>query len=47
VYLSLDPKAWQPWNAEPMRDTTDIGHFGMGIASTPCARQTSSMSFAS
>jgi predicted transport protein len=30
VYLGLDPKAWQPWNSETMRDTTDIGHFGMG-----------------
>jgi predicted transport protein len=30
VYLSLDPKAWQPWNEETMRDTTGIGHFGMG-----------------
>jgi predicted transport protein len=30
VYLGLDPKSWQPWNEETMRDTTDIGHFGMG-----------------
>lgn len=30
VYLSLDPKSWQPWNEESMRDATDIGHFGMG-----------------
>lgn len=30
VYLSLDPKAWQPWSPETMRDTTGIGHFGMG-----------------
>ena len=30
VYLGLDPKAWQPWNPEAMRDTTGIGHFGMG-----------------
>ena len=30
VYASLNPKTWQPWNAEAMRDTTDIGHFGMG-----------------
>jgi predicted transport protein len=30
VYLGLDPTAWQPWNDETMRDTTDIGHFGMG-----------------
>jgi predicted transport protein len=30
VYLSLDPKAWQPWSSETMRDTSDIGHFGMG-----------------
>jgi predicted transport protein len=30
VYSSLDPKTWQPWNAEAMRDTKDIGHFGMG-----------------
>jgi predicted transport protein len=30
VYLGLNPKAWQPWNSETMRDTVDIGHFGMG-----------------
>jgi predicted transport protein len=30
VYLSLDPTSWQPWNEEVMRDTTDIGHYGMG-----------------
>jgi predicted transport protein len=30
VYLGSDPKSWQPWNSETMRDTTDIGHFGMG-----------------
>jgi predicted transport protein len=30
VYLSLDPASWQPWNTETMRDTTEIGHFGMG-----------------
>jgi predicted transport protein len=30
VYLSVDPTSWQPWNGEAMRDTTDIGHFGMG-----------------
>jgi predicted transport protein len=30
VYLSLDPSSWKPWNANAMRDTTDIGHFGMG-----------------
>jgi predicted transport protein len=30
VYLSLDPKSWQTWNPEAMRDTTGIGHFGMG-----------------
>ncbi len=30
VYLSLEPKLWQAWNADSMRDTTDIGHFGMG-----------------
>jgi predicted transport protein len=30
VYLSLEPKSWQPWNPKAMRDTTEIGHFGMG-----------------
>lgn len=30
VYLSLEPKAVQTWNPEAMRDTTEIGHFGMG-----------------
>jgi predicted transport protein len=30
VYLSLEPKAWQPWNENAMRDATEIGHFGMG-----------------
>lgn len=30
VYLGLDPKAWQPWNENTMRDATGIGHFGMG-----------------
>jgi predicted transport protein len=30
VYLSLNPTSWQPWNAEAMRDTTEIGHYGMG-----------------
>lgn len=27
IYLSLTT---EPWNADAMRDTTDIGHFGMG-----------------
>jgi predicted transport protein len=30
VYLSLEPKAWQPWNENAMRDVAEIGHFGMG-----------------
>ncbi len=30
IYLSLDPTSWQPWNPEAMRNTTNIGHFGMG-----------------
>jgi predicted transport protein len=30
VYLSLQPKACEPWNENAMRDATDIGHFGMG-----------------
>jgi predicted transport protein len=30
VYMSLDPAAVSPWNENAMRDTTEIGHFGMG-----------------
>jgi predicted transport protein len=30
VYIGLDPKSWQTWNPDAMRDTTEIGHFGMG-----------------
>jgi predicted transport protein len=30
VYLALDPKKAKPWNDEVMRDTANIGHFGMG-----------------
>lgn len=30
VYLSLDPASAKPWNAEAMRNATEIGHFGMG-----------------
>lgn len=30
IYLSLDPGKVQPWNEDAMRDSTNIGHFGMG-----------------
>jgi predicted transport protein len=30
VYLGLDPTSVKPWNDSAMRDTTAIGHFGMG-----------------
>jgi predicted transport protein len=30
VYLSLTRETAEPWNEEVMRDTSKIGHFGMG-----------------
>ena len=30
IYLSLDPETVQPWSDEAMRDTSEIGHYGMG-----------------
>ncbi len=30
AYLSLTPQMATPWNADAMRDVTDVGHFGMG-----------------
>ncbi len=30
IYLSLKVDAAQPWNPDVMRDTTSVGHFGMG-----------------
>lgn len=30
IYRSLSPNTARPWNAEVMRDASNIGHFGMG-----------------
>jgi predicted transport protein len=30
VYLGLNPKSLLPWDDQTMRDTTEIGHYGMG-----------------
>jgi len=30
AYISLPPKEAKPWNADDMRDVTNIGHYGMG-----------------
>ncbi len=30
AYISIPPNEAKPWNADDMRDVTNIGHYGMG-----------------